>query len=667
MESGFRVPDRPKNKNVPTHTLDKTDGQNLKRALLPVDRQSADMEECTVGVRRSLSALEENNDVVSTGEDTRRVRARMNAESGSDEAAKPATELAAENVNTKDSDEEEDMTRSRRQKTRGARCISDSDDENDIETHSKECGHSPVARPAYVDVAVPDSSSEQEEGGFAGEGRVSSSIAPGLDDASSVLRQTYRDQHDTIIDDMREVEEEHTEEHSDANGKGDATENMHIEYQNDSDEEERDPLVNIGITLQSVGEAQREPPLSTKHFMDVQKIGQHQIAQCFMGVDESNARKRYDVREQKKNTFMFVDKLDEKGSTPLMIQKVLYCLHMVYKYYNSLRHGGDKSKSNPFDVPHARPNDAYSAVAYGACYHKHLEDCTIVTTPIMNITMHIEQGNTGGASPLVVFYMMLQVDCPLTFDLIESIKRSCDKNSSMREILICQDMMRMWVEIVHHQASFGGRVGTDMMSAVGIDFAELFNEDSNKCLWTLCRSAVCVESMRRHMHMLATEYVAGRSKYNYGKASALVRVNFPNLDLVLDGNIDGHIFDATWSDVTRKCSIAFHNQYKQYKKAVLASKRKKKSMSEQQEEADDNPDGMDDGGANDEVHPFDPPVMYTTPTWVNWENDVVADFMLEFTADPGAHTVVVCFCFFISHCANRIFCKHIHSTIYSQP
>jgi len=412
----------------------------------------------------------------------------------------------------------------------------------------------------------------------------------------------------------------------------------------DDDDDDDDGSQDFGITLEPPDAQMHEPPLSTKEFMDSQNIGQHHITQCFMGVDAQNARARCDVRDQKKNTFMFVDRLDEKGSTPAMIQQVLYCLHMVNKYYHALRHGSDKI-DKPFDVLQARPNDAYTLVNYGSCYHKHLTDSAIVTTPILSLTMHIEQASTGGSSPLVVFYMLLQVDCPITFNLVDCINRSCTKSTqSLKDSLICQDLQRMWIEIVHHQATFGGKMGSDMMANVGIDFPALFDADSNKCLWKLCCPPMCVQSMCRHMHMVPAEYVRARSKFNYSKASAMVRVRFPHIDAVIADNVDGHVFDAAWSDLCRKSCVAWENEHLQYKMEVLGAKKqeRRRKAREQQDDHQDNPDGLPGGaggGAAADVPPFDPPVIFATPTYINWENEAVADFVMAFTADPAGNKV----------------------------
>jgi len=178
-------------------------------------------------------------------------------------------------------------------------------------------------------------------------------------------------------------------------------------------EDREDVAAGLGISLDAPEVLlMREPPTSTLEFLESHKIGQHRIKQCFMGVDAENVRPRCDVRERQKNTFMFVDRLDKKGSTPVVIQHVLYCLHMLAKNYSSLRHGSDKGGDLPFDVPHARPNDAYTLINYGTRYHKHLYDFSVITLPILDIQMHIEQATTGGQEPPTVFYMLLKVDCP---------------------------------------------------------------------------------------------------------------------------------------------------------------------------------------------------------------------------------------------------------------
>jgi len=405
----------------------------------------------------------------------------------------------------------------------------------------------------------------------------------------------------------------------------------------DQSEDGEDVAAGLGISLDAPEVLMREPPTSTLEFLESHKIGQHHIKQFFMGVDAENVRPRCDVREQKKNTFMFVDRLDEKGSTPVVILHVLYCLHMLAKNYSSLRHGSVKGGDLPFDVP----NDVYTLINHGARYHKHLYDFSVVTSPILDITMHIEQATTGGQKLLTVFYMLLKVDCPITFDLVDNINHSCRKQSNnLKGTLLCQDLQKLLVKIVHHQLSFGGKVGESMLQNVAIDFASLFDADSVHCLWKLCQPPMCVNAMRCDMHMVATGYVMARSKLKHEKARSMVCVKFSHINNVLGDNIEGHLFDAMWSDLCVKCCVACENQHTQYRKAVMPAKKpKKKSMREQMQDVEDNPDGIDDGGADEEVMPFDPPVVYSMPTRINWDNEHLADFMTLFSADPASNKV----------------------------
>ena len=104
-----------------------------------------------------------------------------------------------------------------------------------------------------------------------------------------------------------------------------------------------------------------------------------------------------------------------------------------------------------------------------------------------------------------------------------------------------------------------------MLQNMAIDFASLFDTDLVRCLWKLCRPPMCVNTMRRNMHMVATGYVMARSKLKHKKSRSMVCVKFAHIDNVLGDNIEGHLFDAMWSDLCVKCCVAYENQHTQYR------------------------------------------------------------------------------------------------------
>jgi len=57
----------------------------------------------------------------------------------------------------------------------------------------------------------------------------------------------------------------------------------------------------------------------------------------------------------------------------------------------------------------------------GAVFHKIYENEEVVTVPILKMKLFIEQANTGGQSPLVMFVMFLVVEVPMTFDLVDAV------------------------------------------------------------------------------------------------------------------------------------------------------------------------------------------------------------------------------------------------------
>jgi len=125
----------------------------------------------------------------------------------------------------------------------------------------------------------------------------------------------------------------------------------------------------------------------------------------------------------------------------------------VQQYYTNQgpipngRGGGDKL----FDVPKLGPNSGRSMRQNTAVFHKIYENDEAVTVPIIKMKMFIEQANTGSELPLVMFFMFLCVEVPLTFDFVDTVYRSCTKNAIGRENFIGDGMKRI-VNIAHrHQ------------------------------------------------------------------------------------------------------------------------------------------------------------------------------------------------------------------------
>ena len=77
----------------------------------------------------------------------------------------------------------------------------------------------------------------------------------------------------------------------------------------------------------------------------------------------------------------------------------------------------------------------------------------------------------------------------------------------------------------------------------------------------------------------------------------MVSVSFSSINRVLSGNIEGHLFDAVWADVSDKCCIAFNNQHQQYSATVMSTKKAKRKgpRAPAQDAKEDNQDGLDDG------------------------------------------------------------------------
>jgi len=166
----------------------------------------------------------------------------------------------------------------------------------------------------------------------------------------------------------------------------------------------------------------------------------------------------------------------------------------VQRYYTNQRPipngrgGGDKL----FDVPKLGPNSGRSMRQNTAVFHKIYENDEAVTVPIIKMKMFIEQANTGSELPLVMFFMFLCVEVPLTFDFVDTVYRSCTKNAIGRENFIGDDMKRI-VNIAHRHQTFSGSGKKTLESMLQIQFNDIFDPDSPNCFWKMFHIPRCIQ------------------------------------------------------------------------------------------------------------------------------------------------------------------------------
>ena len=142
------------------------------------------------------------------------------------------------------------------------------------------------------------------------------------------------------------------------------------------------------------------------------------------------------------------------GSTSTVIKKLLYNLHHVRKFYDSV----DKpnAKNAPFEPLNAVPNDANVNYRGGMAYHYITLGDDVVTVPPFNISMFIDVAHTGGNSAMSQAYQFVVLETPLTLDLVENITLSCKHVRDPDGALICETMKSFWCDIASSMYRMGG-------------------------------------------------------------------------------------------------------------------------------------------------------------------------------------------------------------------
>jgi len=215
-----------------------------------------------------------------------------------------------------------------------------------------------------------------------------------------------------------------------------------------------DKLQEMRVTLEQDSNSEnvnKNPPNTARQVLSGLRVNKQMMTHCITRETDNTKVIQSCVTDQKCNYYCFVSKMDPKGSTPPEILDIIYCIDMMQRYYTNQRPmpNGRDGGEELFDVPKLGPNSGHSMRQNGAVFHKIYDNDEAVTVLIVKMKIFIEQANTGGKSPLVMFFMFLVVEVPLTFDFVDTVYRSCTKNAMGREKLVCDDMKRIWVNIAH--------------------------------------------------------------------------------------------------------------------------------------------------------------------------------------------------------------------------
>jgi len=206
-------------------------------------------------------------------------------------------------------------------------------------------------------------------------------------------------------------------------------------------------IETLQISLEnSENEVIKNPPTTARQVLNGLSINKQMMTHCITAEQNPENIQQSCVSEQKCNYFCFVSRMDPKGSTPQDIVEIIYCLDMMQKYYDSRKKGsktGRGSGDQVFDVPSAVCNNAKSKQKNGAMFHKIYVGDEAVTVPILRMKLFVEHASTGGETPLMLFFMFLVVEVPVTFDFVDAIYKSCNQGGFGKEKHISEDIKKV--------------------------------------------------------------------------------------------------------------------------------------------------------------------------------------------------------------------------------
>ena len=213
-------------------------------------------------------------------------------------------------------------------------------------------------------------------------------------------------------------------------------------------------------------------PIGIKEQLSDWKLGTGQITHCMITLDNDTMAKSSCSSENMTSRYCWFGAMDDKGSVPDELKKVIYLLHMVQKYYDNTRVGIGRDGDRPFIINKAEPFSAHTCIEQRSCFHKNVVNCDILSIPLFKLRIYVEQGVVGGDINKDKFFAFLVVDVPLTFDLVDSIERSCNRAGSDRGV--CDEMKKMWVDVACVHNAYGAYGATEKEEILNVNFKVFF-------------------------------------------------------------------------------------------------------------------------------------------------------------------------------------------------
>ena len=152
------------------------------------------------------------------------------------------------------------------------------------------------------------------------------------------------------------------------------------------------------------------------------------------------------------------------------------------------------------------------------------------------------------------------------------------------------------------------------------------------CL-SLCRFRIprCIQQARLHMHMWAMDNITARSKIAVDLANLLINIRFDSIDKVFDGNCPSLASDAVFVGMSDLCSVAFAEEFEQCKQRVKVWKALKRRKGRAPPGDDEGEGEEEEEEAELEMPLFEPPVMVSVPTYIDWDCEDTRNMFLQLT------------------------------------
>lgn len=256
----------------------------------------------------------------------------------------------------------------------------------------------------------------------------------------------------------------------------------------------------------------------------------------------------------------------------------------------------------------------------------------------MDVRMYIEPATTGGTSPDVQHFAFLHVTTPVTFCLIRNIMYSCSSCTGMRDKNGLSELKGIWIDVANHQSTFGGMEarGANLFSGHTISFSDIFDPDGYKFLPQHTTPAACIVKARNYMKMQTAKKMSSMTGLSRMEILRRVQVTFPNIDSVVGSAMLVEFYDTVWKEFSHKSTMAWSARIEEYEKAC-AQWQDSKEKGRKDEVSLDFSAGA--AGDSEEEPVLECPYMCRLPTYINWDNQDLANELVDLSATPEENRI----------------------------